>query len=46
MNQGHKTTLEERIEIVKYTLANKKAMEQYNVSYAQVYAWVRKYQFR
>jgi transposase len=48
MNKGRKTTFEERIEIVQYTLANQldyqKAMKKYDVSYQQVYAWVRKYQ--
>ncbi|WP_268626459.1 helix-turn-helix domain-containing protein [Paenibacillus alvei] len=49
MNKGrHKTTFEERIEIVQYTIANglayQKAIEKYGVSYQQVYTWVRKYQ--
>lgn len=48
MNKGRKTTFEERIEIVQYTIANgldyQKAIEKYGVSYQQVYAWVRKYQ--
>lgn len=48
MNKGRKTTLEERIEIAQFTLANDldytKAMEKFGVSYQQVYAWVRKYQ--
>ncbi|WP_081718047.1 MULTISPECIES: helix-turn-helix domain-containing protein [unclassified Paenibacillus] len=43
-----KTTFEERIEIVKYTLTHKldyqKAAEKYDVSYSQVYAWTQKYQ--
>lgn len=47
MNKGRKTTYEERIEIVQYTLAHdlnyQKAIEKYNVSYQQVYAWVRKF---
>ncbi|MDT2264163.1 helix-turn-helix domain-containing protein [Paenibacillus larvae] len=47
MNKGRKTTFEERIEIVQYTIANdldyQKSMEKYDVSYSQVYAWVRKY---
>lgn len=47
MNNGRKTTFEERIEIVQYTIANaldyQKAIEKYDVSYQQVYAWVRKY---
>ncbi|MGG4142190.1 helix-turn-helix domain-containing protein [Paenibacillus algorifonticola] len=44
MNKGRKTTFEERIEMVQYTLANQKSMKKYDVSYQQVYAWVRKYQ--
>ncbi|WP_251572935.1 helix-turn-helix domain-containing protein [Paenibacillus sp. MER TA 81-3] len=47
MNKGRKTTFEERIEIAQYTIANdldyQKAIEIYDVSYQQVYAWVRKY---
>ncbi|MDT2285362.1 helix-turn-helix domain-containing protein [Paenibacillus larvae] len=47
MNKGRKTTFEERIEIAQYTIANdldyQKSMEKYDVSYSQVYAWVRKY---
>jgi transposase-like protein len=48
MKKGRKTTFEERIEIVKYTLTHKldyqKAAEKYDVSYSQVYAWTQKYQ--
>ena len=48
MNKGRKTTLEERIEIVQYTLAHdldyERAVKKFGVSYPQVYAWVRKYQ--
>lgn len=47
MNNGRKTTFEERIEIVQYTIANhldyQKSIVKYKVSYQQVYAWVRKY---
>ncbi|WP_198041807.1 helix-turn-helix domain-containing protein [Paenibacillus larvae] len=47
MNKGRKTTFEERIEIAQYTIANdldyQKSIEKYDVSYSQVYAWVRKY---
>lgn len=47
MVQGRKTTLEERIEIVQYTIARnldyKSAMNKYTVSYQQVYSWVNKY---
>lgn len=42
-----RTTLTERKEIVEYCIAHnrgyKGAASQYNVSYAQVYSWVRKY---
>ncbi len=45
--KSRKTTLEERIEIVKYVLANdndyKGAAEKYFVPYANVYQWVMKY---
>lgn len=48
MNKGRKTTHPERIEIAQYTLAHEldyqAAMEKYQVSYQQVYSWVRKYQ--
>lgn len=47
MNKGRKTTFEERIEIVQYTIANdldyQKSIEKYSISYQQVYLWVRKY---
>lgn len=47
MNKGRKTTFEERIEIAQFTVANdldyQKSIEKYDVSYQQVYAWVRKY---
>ena len=42
-----KTTIEERQEIVKYCIDNnrdyKGTAEKYDVSYAQVYEWVKKY---
>ncbi|MEE0511582.1 MAG: helix-turn-helix domain-containing protein [Peptococcaceae bacterium] len=45
---GRKTTLEERVEIVCYCLANGKdydlAINTYHISYQQIYSWVRKYQ--
>ena len=48
MTKGRKTTWEERIEIVLYCLENdknyQKAAEIYEVSYQQVYQWVRKYE--
>lgn len=44
---ARKTTLEERIEIVNYVLANdydyKGAADKYSVPYASVYQWVKKY---
>ena len=47
MTKSRKTTIEERIEIVQYCLDHDKeyklAAEKYNVSYAQVYQWVKKY---
>ena len=43
-----KTTIEERIEIVKYCLEHNKeyklAAEAFDVSYTQVYQWVKKYE--
>ena len=48
MAKGRKTTLEERIEIVSHCIANNKdygkTIEQYGVSYQQIYGWVRKYE--
>lgn len=48
MINGRKTTYQERIEIVQYTIANElnyaQAIEKYDVSYQQVYSWVKKYQ--
>ena len=48
MTKGRKTTLQERIEIVQYTIANEcnyhEAAKKYNVSYQQVYSWTRKYE--
>lgn len=48
MTKGRKTTLKERLEIAQYTIANDfnyhEATEKYEVSYQQVYNWVRKYQ--
>ncbi|WEV56048.1 helix-turn-helix domain-containing protein [Ligilactobacillus acidipiscis] len=47
MKAGRKTKFNERIEIAQYTIANEldyqKAMKKYDVSYSQVYSWVRKY---
>ena len=48
MSTGRKTTLQERIEIAQYAIAHDLdyhgAAEKYQVSYQQVYGWVRKYQ--
>lgn len=48
MTKGRTTTLDERIEMVSFCLANGKdyglTMEKYNVSYQQIYSWVRKYE--
>lgn len=47
MTKSRKTTFEERIEIVQYCLDHEKeyklAVEAFDVSYAQVYQWVKKY---
>ncbi len=47
-NMAKKTTFEERMEIVKYCISNNKdyalTMDTYNVSYQQIYLWVRKYE--
>lgn len=48
MTNGRKTTFEERIEIVSFCIANNrdysKSIEKFNISYQQVYTWVRKYE--
>jgi transposase-like protein len=48
MIKGKDTTLDERIEIVSHCIANNhdytKTIEQYSVSYSQVYNWVKKYE--
>ncbi len=48
MTKGRKTTYEERVEIVKYCMENEmnyvQTSEKYQVSYQQIYQWVRKYQ--
>ena len=47
MNKGRKTTLEERVEIVQRCINHnndyKGTAELYDVSYRQVYRWVKKY---
>ncbi|MNP61087.1 hypothetical protein D3C76_1562320 [compost metagenome] len=48
MTKGRITTWEERIDIVMYCLSQnrnyQKAIEKYQVSYQQVYGWVKKYE--
>lgn len=48
MIKGRSTALEERLEIVMYCIQNGKnyhqASEQFNVSYQQVYQWVKKFE--
>lgn len=48
LNEGRKTTKLERIEIAEWTIAHEKhyteAANQFNVSYGQVYSWVKKYE--
>ena len=48
MTKGRDTTLDERIEIVSHCIANNKdygkTIEQYGVSYQQIYGWIRKYE--
>ena len=48
MTKGRKTTQEERVEIVAFCIEHNKdyglMVETYNVSYQQIYAWVRKYE--
>lgn len=48
MTKGRSTTWEERIDIVLYCLAHhhdyRKTADQYQVSYQQVYQWVKKYE--
>lgn len=48
MTKGRSTTWQERIDIVLYCLANghdcKKTASHFQVSYQQVYGWVKKYE--
>lgn len=48
MTKGRKTTQEERAEIVAFCIEHNKdyrlTVETYNVSYQQIYGWVRKYE--
>ena len=48
MTSGRKTTLEERVEIVEFCISSgknyKTTIEKYNISYQQIYGWIRKYE--
>jgi transposase-like protein len=48
MTKGRKTTFEERVEIVAFCIEHGKdyglTIETYNVSYQQIYSWVKKYE--
>ena len=48
MTKARKTTFEERIEIVQFCIANGKdyglTIDKFNISYQQIYPWVRKYE--
>ncbi len=48
MKQGRKTTFEERVEIVNFTITHDKdyqaEIEKYGISYQQVYSWVIKFE--
>ena len=48
MTRGRTTTYQERIDIVNFCIANqrdyRKTMEQFHVSYQQVYQWVQKFE--
>lgn len=48
MTNGRKTTFDERVEIVQYCISHGKdygaTIEKYNVSYQQIYSWVKKYE--
>jgi len=48
MTKGRKTTYEERIEIVSFCIENHKdyqlTVDTYQVSYQQIYSWVKKYE--
>jgi transposase-like protein len=50
MTKGRKTTLDERVAIVEYCIDHKlnytQTAEQFQVSYQQVYTWVKKYNER
>jgi transposase len=48
MTKGRKTTFEERIAIVAFCIANnynyQMAADKFQVSYPQIYTWVKKYE--
>lgn len=48
MTKARKTTFEERIEIVQFCIANGKdyglTIDKFNISYQQIYLWIRKYE--
>lgn len=48
MTNRRKTTFDERVEIVQYCISHGKdygaTIEKYNVSYQQIYSWVKKYE--
>lgn len=48
MIKSRKTTFDERVEIVQFCIENSKnyglTMDKFNVSYQQIYLWVRKYE--
>lgn len=48
MTKGRKNTYDERVEIVKYCIEHEmdyaRTAEKQQVSYQQVYQWIRKYQ--
>lgn len=48
MAKSRNTTLDERIEIVSHCIANNKdygkTIEQYDISYQQIYGWVKRYE--
>jgi transposase-like protein len=48
MTKGRKTTFEERIDIVSFCISNNHnyqiAVDKFQVSYQQIYTWVKKYE--
>ena len=47
MTKGRKVTFDEKVEIVQYCIANSRdyhaTIERYQISYQQIYSWMRKY---